>query len=605
VGVVKAFFRKLGSFLTFLRVWTVNLLTLAVLVYAVVLVATILREGPRAVDPEGKVLILAPDGIVLDQQTFPADLSFPFPDIPDEDQIHTRDLIRVIRAAAGDERLAGVLIDFSEARFVGPSTALLLAEELAALGAAGRPLIAFSDGFTTSSYLMAAQADEIYVHPSGAVAISGIGGYRDYTRELTDKLRITMHNYSQGDFKSAVESRTRTDMSDADRLQRTELYRPLWASLKNLMAQRRGLDPEVFQDLADNHSVPLIEEAAYDNLARSRELGIIDGVKSFPEFRAYMIERFGRDEDAEKHTYPHIGADAYLARLETENPKTEDAVAVVFVQGVIQTGKQGPGVAGSDDIAGLLRRAHEDESTRALVVRVNSPGGSIIASDIIRDELAAAAGKDIPVLVSMGDVAASGGMWVSTPAEAIYAEPTTVTGSIGVAVAFPTLENAFDHIGVNFDGVTTSEHAGWNLSRPVDEELDAIFARWAGNAYERFIDIVADSREREPDYIRSVAGGRVWTGERARELGLIDALGTMEDTIEAAAARAGLEEYRVNYVVKEIPPGYALLRRFAANVPDSHYGEFGRRMARLMALFEGIGRPTAAVMCTVCMVEMP
>ena len=597
-------FQRVGGFLTSLRIWTVNLLTLIVVIYLVVLLVAFFRQMPATVDPEGRVLIINPEGFVLDQEAFPSELTFPF-NLPDKRQIQSRDLIKLIRAAAQDERLAGVLVDFGKTTFAGPSTALAIARELAALREAGKPVIAFSESLTTGSYLMAAQADEIYVHPSGAVSISGLGGYRSYTRELTEKLKITIHNYAQGEFKSAVEGLTRSNMSDPDRLQREELYAPIWAAMKANMAEARGLEPEAFQEIADDYSVVLINEAAYDNLEFAEQRGIIDGTKGFPEFRAWMIDRFGKDEEEEeRETYPHILFDEYLSQLEPEE-EVGDAVAVVFVEGVIQPGDIGPGVAGSHDVANLIRRAYEDEDTRALVLRVNSPGGSVIASDMIRDELIAAQSRDLPVFVSMGDVAASGGVWVSTPADAIYAEPTTITGSIGVAMVIPTLENLLDYVGIHFDGVTTSEHAGWGINRGVNEKLDAVFARWASSAYERFINTVATNRDKDPEYIRSIAGGRVWIATRALELGLIDELGTMEEAIAAAAAQAGLDEYRVNYVFKEPPFGFALLQRFGVSAGIAEpYGAFGQRVVSLFDTLEGITEPQATVMCSNCMVEL-
>jgi protease-4 len=605
---VKDFITKLGNTLTTLRVWTVNLFTLLILVYVVGMVFFALRQMPGKADPTGKVLILNPEGVILDQEVYPSELKFPFA-IPEKEQIQSRDLIKLIRTAAKDERLSGVLVDFSGVSFAGPSTALNIAGEMENLKASGKPLLAYSESLSTGSYLMAAQANEIYVHPSGALAISGLGGYRDYTRELTEKLKISIHNYSQGDYKSAVESLTRTNMSDPDRKQRTELYEPIWYRLKEQMAAPRELEPSLFQDLADNHVIPLLDEAGYDNLAYATQKGLIDGTKTFAEFRAFMIEKFGKEEsdDEERDTYPHISWVAYQAQIAPEEETAESAVAVIFVEGAIQTGKMRPGVAGSEDIAPLLRRAHEDDNTHAIVLRVNSPGGSILGSDQIRDELEAAARKGLPVIVSMGDVAASGGVWISTPADAIFAEPTTITGSIGVAVAFPTVENALDHIGVHLDGVTTSQHAGWNLARPVDEKLDAIFARWASSAYQRFVNVVADSRGMDAEYIRSIAGGRVWLAPKALELGLIDQLGTMEDAIEYAAALAELESFRVNYVVKPVSPAMELLRRFSITAGQSHAGSFNLFYAsasRLMETLNNLGQPRATVMCTVCSVEL-
>jgi protease-4 len=605
---LRNFFTGLGNVLTTTRVWMVNLFTLFMLVYLVGGAIYVLSKRPGKVDPAGKVLILDPKGIVQDQEVFPSELGFPF-NLSSQQQIQARDLVRLIRAAAADEELAGVLLDFSKTDFAGPSTALHIAGELAALRRAGKPVIAYSEVLDTSAYLMAAQADEIYVHPSGALAINGIGGYRDYTRELTDKLKITIHNYSQGDYKSAVDGLTRTDMSDADRLQREEMYGPIWTALKQGMAGARGLDPQQFQDMADDYSVPMINEAAYDGLAHAQAQGMISGTRTFPELRALMIERFGKSEDEEdsRETYPHFGWSTYFSQLEPEEHDAEGAVAVVFVEGGIQQGKMGPGVAGSADIAPLIRKAHEDDTTRAIVLRVNSPGGSVIASDIIRDELVAAKAKGIPVVVSMGDVAASGGVWVSTPADTIFAEPTTITGSIGVAIAFPTLENVFDYAGVNFDGVTTSEHAGWGMNLGMNEKLDAIFARWASSAYQRFIDQVAESRGKDPQYIRTIAGGRVWLAPKALELGLIDELGTLEDAISHAAGQAELDSYRVNYVVQEISPAIALLRTFslssAADIVRP-YNVLSDRVAKLLSVMEDLGQPRATLLCSDCLVEI-
>jgi protease-4 len=603
---VKKFFGKLGNFLTGLRVLTVNIFTLLFLVYLVGGAIYLVNQLPEKVDPDGKVLILNPVGIIQDQEVFASDLGFPF-SMSDGVQIQSRDLIRLIRAAADDERLSGVLVDFSGSKFAGSSTALRISDELAAFRTSGKSVVAYSESLTTGSYLMAAQADEIFLHPSGALAVNGVGGYRDYTRELTDKLKITIHNYSQGEFKSAVEGFTRSDMSEPDRLQREALYGPVWATLKSRMAQAREVEPEIFQQLADQYSVPMINEGSYDGLAWAQQQRIISGTKSFPELRSHMIEKFGKSDDETVDTYPHIYWSEYLSQVEREEVESENAVAVVFVQGGIVHGEGGPGVAGSDDIAPLIRRAHEDDSTKAIVLRVNSPGGSIIGSDIIRDELVAAKVKGIPVVVSMGDVAASGGVWVSTPADTIYAEPTTITGSIGVAVAFPTLENVFDYVGVNFDGVTTSENAGWGVYKGVNEKLDAIFARWANSAYEQFIGLVATSRNREPDYIRSIAGGRVWLAPDALDRGLIDKLGTMEEAIAHAAQLADLQEYKTHYVVQKVSPVTALLRQLSGGITaqaSSSYNVFARRMTSLMAMVEDISEPKATVMCSSCLIEL-
>jgi protease-4 len=372
------------------------------------------------------------------------------------------------------------------------------------------------------------------------------------------------------------------------------------------MATARGVSPEVIQQVADDHPA-IILEAAYDNLRVAREQGLIDGMLSYAEFRAMMIERFGADEEAERETYPHIVAAAYAAELEEEEETAEDAISVVFVEGVIQEGGIAPGVAGAEGIGRLMREAYEDENTRAIVLRVNSPGGGLLASELIRDEVLTALGRDIPVVVSMGDLAASGGMFVSAPATRIYAQPTTITGSIGVAIVFPTFENSLEYLGINSDGVTTSSFAGWGVNRPVDEKLNAVFARVGSSAYQRFVTVVAEGRQRDADYIRSIAGGRVWTGEAALERGLVDRIGGMDDAIAAAAELTGLEDYRVHYRVQEPPFGVVLLRRFMTDVAielGSPFGAFGRRVGQLFEDIEALSRPQVSLVCTRCLVEL-
>ncbi|MEM1111849.1 MAG: signal peptide peptidase SppA [Pseudomonadota bacterium] len=603
---MRGMFGKLGSFLTTLRVWTVNIFTLIVLVYVVGVVFVILRQMPEPEDPTGKVLILAPKGQIVDQEAYADDFGFPFT-LPSQDQIQTRDLVRLIRAAAADERLAGFVIDFSGAGFSGPTTALEIADELRALKDSGKPVITFAESLGTGAYMMASQGDEIWLHPSGGLTLTGLGSYRDYTRELTDKLKITIHNYSQGDYKSAVEGFTRTGMSDADREQREALFGPIWDAMKNTMATGRELEPEVLQRHADSFGLAMLGEGGYDGLQAAITDGLIDGTKTFPEFRTYMKERFGEAEDSERDTYPHISGAAYFAQLEPEAQESEDKIAVVFVEGALQNSGIAPGVAGSKDITRLIREAHEDESNKAIVLRVNSPGGSILASDTIRDELSEAQRKSIPVVVSMGDIATSGGVWVSMSADAIWAEPTTITGSIGVAVVFPTIENVMDYIGVNADGVTTSRYAGWSVNRPVDEQMDALFAKWAGSAYERFIAGVALGRDKEPEYVRSIAGGRVWIGSTAQELGLVDNMGDLEAAIADAAERAALTDFDVNYVVKQPSRAFLLLRQFTSSVLGSVEVpalDFAARMELLTREFERLSQPRATVICTFCMVEM-
>ncbi len=591
-------FSRIGNFLTALRQWTVNLFTLAFLIYLVVIAVALSRQLPPTVDPEGRVLIIAPEGTIVDQEIFARTVGF-----SDETQITYRDLVRVLRAAREDERLAAVTIDFSNAGFSGPTAVLALAEELAAFKAAGKPLIAYGDIINTGAYLLAAQADEVYLHPAGALAISGLGGQRPFFNELTRKLKVTVHDFSQGEFKSASESLTRDSMSDKDREQTSALLHPLWDTIKARIASARELSPDGIQAFADEQPVFVAGGGAYANLEAAQVLGLIDGLKTYPEYRAFMRERFGTDDEAERETYPHITAGAYLAQLEQEAETAEDAVAVVFVQGVIMRGEQEPGTAGADDIVGLIRQAYEDDATKALVLRVNSPGGTVLASEMIRDAILEAQQRGLPVVTSMGDIAASGGMWVSAPADRILAAPSTITGSIGVALAVPTFEDSLEHIGVHFDGFRTSRYAGWSPLLNIDDAVKTELEQATEDSYQRFIKIVAEGRGRSVAEIEGVAGGRVWLGTAALENGLIDAFGDLEDAVEQAAELAALTDYRVDYRIVEPSPGVRLLRDLLQQVPlrvDDGYLQMGGRLSALLEPLLRAQEPRIMLMCEGC-----
>ena len=335
---------------------------------------------------------------------------------------------------------------------------------------------------------------------------------------------------------------------------------------------------------------------------------VIDGTKSFPEFRQYMIEEFGLDEEAETETYKTISYNEYADQMEDDFSDSENEIAIITAEGAIMEGEITQGVAGSSGVVKQIRSAHENENTKAIVFRVNSPGGSIIASEMMRDELLAAKRKGINVVVSMGDYAASGGVYISTPADYIFAEPTTITGSIGVAFAFPTLENAMDYIGVNFDGVVTSKHGGWDLTQGIDDDLDKIFARWGADAYDRFIKFVAESRSKSYEDIKEIAGGRVWIATSASEIGLVDAIGGIDDAITYAADMAALEDYRVEYYGEELSPREKILKELLKNsgvsLGESKVLSALDGLANLYEKLRGIKEPKALLTCMGCLVDL-
>ena len=608
MNALKSIFSWLGRFLERARTVMLNLGTAFVLiVITVAIIGVISSAGPDATEAEGRVLFLNPEGIVVDQEVYSSDFPFNFAGDSSAEQIQTRDLIALIRAAAKDDKIPAVFIDFSSTGFAGPTTAINIAKELKALRESGKRVIAFSDRLSSASYMMASQASEVWMHPVGSISVRGIGGMRPYQKELFENLKINFHNYSQGDFKSAVEGNTRTDMSENDRLQRTELLTPIWAEMKSLMASGRGIKASDIQYFADNY-VGFFGEAAIGNIAYAQSNNIIDGTKSFPEFRQYMIENFGIDEEADTETYKIISYQAYADQMNEEFSESENVIALITAEGAIMEGDISQGVAGSTGIVKQIRSAHENKKTKAIVFRVNSPGGSIIASEMMRDELFVAKEKGIPVIVSMGDYAASGGVYIATPADYIFAEPTTITGSIGVAIALPTLENAMDYIGVKFDGVVTSKHGGWDPTQPIDDDLDKIFTGWGADAYDRFVGFVAESRSKPYEDIKAIAGGRVWIATSAKELGLIDGIGGVEDAIAYAVEMAALEDHVVKYYQKKLTPEELILKEifknFNINIQEPVSFTMLEGLTEIYKTLAGIKNPQVLLTCELCLVDI-
>ena len=605
---LKSIFSYLNKFLEKARIIMLNIATAIVLIFFIILIfGPIASLDSDVKDPSGRVLFIDPVGTVVDQEVFSSDFLLDIATGSSTEQIQTRDLIQLIRAAGQDEDIPAVLIDFSSTSFAGPTTAINIAKELKSLRDSGKRVIAFNDRLSTTSYLMASQASEIWLHPVGSLNIRGIGGVRAYQKELYENLKINFHNYSQGDFKSAVESNTRTNMSENDKMQREDLLNPIWNEMKSLMAQGRGIELDDIQSFADEY-IGFFGEAEIGNIAYAKEKNIIDGTKSFPEFRQYMIEEFGLDEEAETETYKTISYNDYIRQINDDSSNSDSQIAVITVEGVIMEGDIIQGVAGANGIVKQIRSAHEDENTKAIVFRVNSPGGSVIASEMMRDELIAAKRKGINVIVSMGDYAASGGVYISTPADYIFAEPTTITGSIGVAIAIPTFENAMDYVGINYDGVYTSKYAGWDPTQAIDDNLDKIFASWGADVYNRFIKFVAESRSQSYEEIKEIAGGRVWIATSAKEIGLIDEIGGINDAITYAAKISELEDYKVQYYSEVPSPEELILEELIENF-DVSLGdtEVLTALNDLLSLYKtliGIQEPKALLTCNDCLVNL-
>ncbi len=503
---------------------------------------------------ENGVLSFEPEGVVVEEELriAPEDaLSGALLGGGAPEQILLRDVVEGLRMAAEDEAVQTLLVKFDLLAGATPAALHEIAEEMTAFRESGKEIIVYGDNFSNASWFLAAHADEVHMNDYGQALVTGYGSFRTYFRSLLDNLMVTVNVYRVGTFKSALEPFLGDEMSDAAEEANRFLFGGIWENYQRAAEQARGLERGAIQNVADN-APDLLEAANGDGAQASLDAGMVDALVGRAAFRDQMIERFGGDEDGLEVQSSDFFDYVEANREDAENDG--DKVAVILASGSIVAGDGDGGVIGGDAHAELIRRARLDEDVRAIVLRIDSGGGSAFASDLIREELELARLEGKIVIASMGGVAASGGYWIATPANEIWAEPNTITGSIGIFGFIPTLENAAAEIGVYEDGVALTETArGPSAFGGVPESWDRMIQSSIEYGYERFLSIVAESRDMTRDEVDAVAQGRVWTGEQALERGLVDTLGGYDEAVAAAAERAGLEEGAYTVEVFEKP----------------------------------------------------
>jgi protease-4 len=526
-----------------------------------------ISSAPRLL-PQQAALFLQPVGPLVDQldgDPYDRALAELIDDAPPQTLV--QDVIDALAFAKTDDRIAAVHLELSAVSGGGLSKLRRIAAALEDFRESGKPVVASADFFSQAGYHLAAHADEIYMHPEGMVFLQGYGGFRSYYKEAIDTLLVDWNVFRVGTHKSFVEPYTRMDMSPEDRESRTRLINQFWTMYQQDVETARGLDVGTIDDFTQG-LVAHVVAADGDIAVAAREAGLVDELLSRAELRAVLKAYAGEDAN-DSALYASVHSSDYLGnvRLMHDAEVQDENVAVVMAVGNILNGKQSSGSVGGDSTAALLRSALSDDTVKAVVLRVDSPGGSVFASELIAHEILAlqAAGK--PVVASMGSVAASGGYWISMVADRIIASPATITGSIGVFGMFPTYQRSLEAIGVGTDGVGTTPWAG--QLRP-DREMSAavkdLFQLIINDTYDDFISGVADLRDMEKNDVDSVAQGQVWTGQDAFERGLIDELGTYEDAIRVAAELAGLEDdaYGQKLIEIDLSPTEQMILDFLA-----------------------------------------
>lgn len=563
---------KADSFLTTTRKIIVNSLTALILVIVTFsLLGGIgsMFSSPEEVDTKDKVLWFKPIGVVVDSEVNSSG-NFDFNSIvlsggDTVEQHELQDLIDVLNNAAEDENLSAVYVNVSELGMYW-SSAFKIAEAVRSIRDSGKRVIAYAEQFNNNSYLISSQANEVLINEYGQVSAFGFSRKREYMKDLYKNLKLNYNVFTAGDFKSGPEPYTRDSMSENDKLAWNEFANPMWAKMTDMMEEARNLEKGTIQNYGDNAWELSVDNPEMAEVAL--ELGLVDMVVSREEIKAYMFKEFpNKDED--KYAFPDsVSIYDYLTKIredEIENT-SKNKIAVVNVEGTIMTGEVAFGIAGSDTIVDNIQSATQDESIKALVLRVNSPGGDVWASELITNALNEFKETGRPIVASMGDIAASGGVWVTTLSDEIFAEEDTLTGSIGVYGIVPTLDGIYDWAGIKVDGTSSTKAGEWDERYAMPEYVKNGIQASIDHTYNKFVSKVAENRNMTYEDVLPIAGGRIWAGYKALELGLVDKIGGLDQALKSAAERAGVEDFAVKNYKKPMDPFDVFLNELLENI---------------------------------------
>jgi protease-4 len=508
--------------------------------------------------PDRAALFIKPVGVIVEElEGDPFDRAVA--ELLEEAQPQTvlQDIVDALEYASDDERIGAVHIELSALGAAGLPKLQRIARAIEDFQESGKPVIASADFMTQQAYFIAAHADEVYLNPEGGILLQGYGRFRTYFSDAIEKLKLDWNIFKVGTYKSAVEPFERMDMSDADREATVNLIDQLWGTYLEEVAAARAMSVSEMENYADQF-VDVVATADGDLARAAKDNNLVDELLTRTELRELLIGYVGADEESEVD-YSSIGMGEYLAHEDILNGEkvADENIGIIIASGAIQSGTQPPGAIGADSTAQLLRRARDDESVKAVVLRVDSPGGSAFASDVIANEIVALQEAGKPVVASMSSVAASGGYWISVGADRVFANSTTITGSIGIFGMFPTYQRTAAYLGIANDGVGSTLLSGQlRPDRAMTDDMKELFQLVIEEGYDDFIGRVATYRGMDKEEVDAVGQGRVWTGADALRHGLVDELGGMEEAIAFAAELVDLpeEDYGRKWIRIELSP---------------------------------------------------
>ncbi|EGQ8092787.1 signal peptide peptidase SppA [Vibrio vulnificus] len=563
IGLV---FKGIWKAITFVRLALTNLIFLL----SIALVYFIYFYGhdtqPQVEQPSALVLNLS--GPIVEQSLYinPMDSfagSLFGEEIPKENVLF--DVVDTIRYAKDDEKITGLVLSLRDMPETNLTKLRYIAKALNEFKASGKPIYAIGAFYNQSQYYLASYADKIYLAPDGGVMLKGYSAFNLYYKTLLEKLDVTTHVFRVGTYKSAIEPFVRDDMSPAAKESATRWLTQLWGAFVDDVANNRNIDPKTLNPSMEEF-LSQLKSVNGDLAALSIKLGLVDELATRQQLRAQLAEKFGASGD---DSYKAISYYDYRATMRDNFDVNADDIAIVVASGTIMDGQQPRGTVGGDTVAGLLRQARNDDKVKAVVLRVDSPGGSAFASEVIRNEVQALKDAGKPIVVSMSSLAASGGYWISMSADKIIAQPTTLTGSIGIFSVITTFEKGFNKLGIYTDGVGTSPFSGEGISTGLSKGASQAFQMGIEHGYQRFISLVGNNRDLSLDAVDKVAQGRVWTGYDALQHGLVDQIGDFDDAVAEAAKMAQLENYNLYWVEEPLSPTEQFIQEFMKQVKIS------------------------------------
>jgi protease-4 len=565
ISILKSFFSGISKILSVLgkvaKAFVVVLLALGVIAWIGII--STWTSGTSIDIPDSGALRVELNGFLVDELSYTDPLNGLISDNQPSEHL-LRNVIDSINAASEDDRINSMVLVLHDFSGGGSSKVLELGEAIQNFQTAGKPVYAVADLFTQQVYLLASFADEIYINPLGGVELKGLGSYRSYYGEAFDKLKVNFHVFRTGEFKDAVEPYTENEMSEASASQTLNWLEDIWQVYRKTISSNRDINPDTIDRYANEFDQLMLESQGNAALV-AQENGLVDGLYFRDQILGRLIDQIGINEDQD--FYPHSDYLPYLYQVEPDSSDDSPVIGLVVAAGTILDGSQTAGSIGGDSLAAKLRQMRDTKDLAALVLRVDSPGGSAFASDIIRRELALFEEEGVPLIISMGSLAASGGYWISMPADEIWATPTTLTGSIGVFGIVPTVDETLGNIGIRRDGVGTGPLASsFILDLPMSDQVAQIIQSSVDHIYDEFLALVANSRGISVADLDALAQGRVWTGSQALDLGLVDKLGSLQHALDSAALIAGVSD---DYQIYEVSPELSLMEQLTKFIVDS------------------------------------